>query len=591
MDTGTTSPVIPPPPPGFALDAPQVPVGALSPPPSQQSPVPSNIPPPPPGFTLDVAPSGAPTKQPVADTSSIHATPGVSLGDVAQHVANIPTNAVGELSAGLNALTDRLSSYTQQGRAEHPILSRVGDLLNNARELLTGGQSAGKPLGTSSGILNNPVTAAMAAAPDVAALAAGGEEMIAGRIAARGAKAAETAAETAPQAIKDEQFVYREPTPEPQHGKPVKVASPLDNATINRMPGGKDLSAEAIKTLKTHIGGTPGEEIEIGSTPKNTVLKAVRPVNKTIAWTGKQVEAIVQAAEPFEESIMQEGKVDEVLDKVRDGLPAADEEKLNATIDKELQSADEALRSKEPTEILAYRRKLGDLINWNDIPKNPSTPGEVQNVTRAKIYRVITEKLHNEIPATARLDKVFQPNLELRSHLDAKLGETVSRDAEEAEAQQASELAKGKAQIENEGYNEVIAQNRKLAGLPETDVEPSIRAGGAKTPVEESLDSAVAKFKAPPEEQAALKKMLQPSVKAGKVYGTNTDWAGALNNFDSLTAEQRAARFSNPTATRQVLQSEAKKQLGRAVVKYGSIAAVAHVTGLDKAILKAILSE
>ena len=43
--------------------------------------------------------------------------------------------------------------------------STVGGILGSVRELLTGGQSAGKPMGTSSGILNNPVTTAISMAP------------------------------------------------------------------------------------------------------------------------------------------------------------------------------------------------------------------------------------------------------------------------------------------------------------------------------------------------------------------------------------------------------------------------------------------
>jgi hypothetical protein len=65
-----------------------------------------------------------------------------------------------------------LESYTQEGRKEHPVLSSIGDAISSARELLTGGQSAGKPMGTSSGIMDNPVTMAMSLAPGAASGAA-----------------------------------------------------------------------------------------------------------------------------------------------------------------------------------------------------------------------------------------------------------------------------------------------------------------------------------------------------------------------------------------------------------------------------------
>lgn len=55
----------------------------------------------------------------------------------------------------------RAQSLTQEGRTAHPIAAKLGDWANNIEELLTGGQSAGKPMGTSSGVLNNPVSAAI----------------------------------------------------------------------------------------------------------------------------------------------------------------------------------------------------------------------------------------------------------------------------------------------------------------------------------------------------------------------------------------------------------------------------------------------
>jgi hypothetical protein len=67
-----------------------------------------------------------------------------------------------------------IENYTPQGRAEHPNLAAAGDVGRNLRELLFGGQSAGKPMGTSSGIVNNPVTGAMSGAY--------GAEMAAGAI-------------------------------------------------------------------------------------------------------------------------------------------------------------------------------------------------------------------------------------------------------------------------------------------------------------------------------------------------------------------------------------------------------------------------
>lgn len=395
----------------------------------------------------------------------------------------------------------------------------------------------------------------------------------------------------APNEVNPEQFIYREAGPAPQHGTPVKVASPLDNATINKLPGGKDLSPEAVETLKKHIGGTPGKEIEVGSTPKNTLLKSVHPVQETIANTGSKMNSLVENAPEFEKSIKQSRKFGKTVSELRQQLPGGDEERLNKAIDKEVENAQEAINTTNPQTILSYRRKLGSQINWNDIPKNPETPGEVQNVAKARIYKVFTDKLH-EIPGMLELDKTFQPNLELQSHLDAKLGETVSRNPPEANAQRQSELAKGKNQLDTEKYNETVRKNRQLAGLPDSDIEPTVKpTGGTGTAVDQSLDKAVSKFNVAPTERVAIRKMLQPSVKAGKLFGTNTSWYDALQSFDKLTPEQRAARFADPASVRNVLRQEAKKQVLGAVVKYGTAAAVAHALGVDRAVLRTMLGD
>ena len=68
----------------------------------------------------------------------------------------------------LHDVLEKATSMTPAGREEHPIMAKIGDLADNIQELLTGGQSAGKPMGTRSGLINNPVTTAMAAAPGLA---------------------------------------------------------------------------------------------------------------------------------------------------------------------------------------------------------------------------------------------------------------------------------------------------------------------------------------------------------------------------------------------------------------------------------------
>jgi hypothetical protein len=55
-----------------------------------------------------------------------------------------------DITGSLNKLTEPIENYTPAGRAEHPILSKLGDVTRNVKEMLEGGQAAGKPMGTSS---------------------------------------------------------------------------------------------------------------------------------------------------------------------------------------------------------------------------------------------------------------------------------------------------------------------------------------------------------------------------------------------------------------------------------------------------------
>ena len=169
---------------------------------------------------------------------------------------------------------------------------------------------------------------------------------------------------------------------------------------------------------------------------------------------------VMQNAQPFKSSIVDDGALSPAMDAVRDNFPGADEEKLNAAVDKEIQSADDALRSKDPNEVLAYRRKLGTQIDWNNIAKNPQSPGEAQNVARVKLYNAMKDKLRTEIPDVAALDKAYEKNLELQRFLD-KNG--VDRDPVLANAEHQSELTKGKTQIENEAHNAIVKRNRDIA--------------------------------------------------------------------------------------------------------------------------------
>jgi hypothetical protein len=269
--------------------------------------------------------------------------------------------------------------------------------------------------------------------------------------------------------IKPEWLTKRPDTPAPQHGAPVTVESPLDGPTVGKQLGGKDLSQEALDALQQHVG----DKIPVGSTAKNRLTAAVEPVTKAISDTASKMNSIVSDAHSFTTSVAQdsvfgEGTLNSTMDGIKKNLPPSVRESLSGDIDAVLQDTDKALNSTDPTEVLEARRKLGNSIDWDKIEKNPTTPAEVQNLAKAKVYRALGDKIHSEIPETVELDKVLQPNLELRSHLQRKVGERLVDDPHSATVEAQSELKKGKTQIENQAHNAQVAKNWalvKAAGL------------------------------------------------------------------------------------------------------------------------------
>jgi hypothetical protein len=109
--------------------------------------------------------------------------------------------------------------------------------------------------------------------------------------------------------------------------------------------------------------------------------------------------------------------------------------------------------------VVEFRRQLGNSIDWENISKNPERPKEVQNTTRAKVYRAITDKIHSEVPETVALDKVMQPNLELRSRLRNRLGDRAFEDVHAATAEAQEQAKPGKQKIEKDLHNDQVAKN------------------------------------------------------------------------------------------------------------------------------------
>jgi hypothetical protein len=147
------------------------------------------------------------------------------------------------------------------------------------------------------------------------------------------------------------------------------------------------------------------------------------------------------------------------IEAIKKNLPASEKIKLSQDADAVMEEASEILKSTDPAKVVEYRRQLGNSIDWENVSKNPETPKEVQNATRAKVYRAITDKIHSEVPEAAPLDKIMQPNLELRSHLRNRLGDRAFESVHAATAESQEQAKLGKQKIENDAHNEQVAKN------------------------------------------------------------------------------------------------------------------------------------
>lgn len=182
--------------------------------------------------------------------------------------------------------------------------------------------------------------------------------------------------------------------------------------------------------------------------------------------TKEEMDQRIQMADASARMLSEQGLIHRLgEDAVAQGIDTGIKgEKFSKDVDAVMIDADKALNSNDPAEVLAYRRQLGKQIDWDDIQKNPSTPTEVQNATRARVYRAIGNKIHGDIPETVELDKTLQPNLELRSHMQRKLGDRVVDEPLAAKEEAQAELKKGQTSIENALHNEKVDRNWKILG-------------------------------------------------------------------------------------------------------------------------------
>jgi hypothetical protein len=71
--------------------------------------------------------------------------------------------------------------------------------------------------------------------------------------------------------------------------------------------------------------------------------------------------------------------------------------------------------------------------------------------------------------------------------------------------------------------------------------------------------------------QKALQELLNRSTKQGRVYGTNTDFGAALDEFNQMKPEVRTAQFgTDASAVRDFLKSQARRQFIKKVAVRGA---------------------
>lgn len=265
-----------------------------------------------------------------------------------------------------------------------------------------------------------------------------------------------------------DRFKTRAETPKAQHGEPVRAENtPLDSATINKQLAGKDLSQEATDTLHENLGT---KTIEKGGTAKNSFMRAVKPTTEKINTLASKMNDAVKDAHPLTTSAAQDAafggsQLTDDFAAMKKNLPPSVRESLSGDIDAVMEDANDALNSHDASEVLETRRKLGNLVDWSDISKNPTTAAEVTNAARARIYRALGEKIHDAVPETVDLDRQLSPQLELRSHMRAKLGSRLVDDPLAASAEAESEFRKGKVQIDTAKHNLRADKYRRNLGI------------------------------------------------------------------------------------------------------------------------------
>lgn len=236
----------------------------------------------------------------------------------------------------------------------------------------------------------------------------------------------------------------------------VTLDTPLDDATIRKAMGGKDLSQEARDTLRDHVG----DIIPRGSSPEVQLLKAVKPVNDAIVENGTALNDVLDGASDLDTNSFDprsDNNIPDAISDLKENLPGSMEETLSKAIDKEVSRAEKAIgTTTDPTAINNYIRDLDNRISSYSAPEEPiDTAANAADATRVTIRRILRDKLNTDIPATQPLNDVLGKNIELRSLLRKRLGD-IANNPVEADAQYRSEFNKGKTQQDIRTFNEVL---------------------------------------------------------------------------------------------------------------------------------------
>lgn len=353
-------------------------------------------------------------------------------------------------------------------------------LINAAGTGLVGGAQTAAKGGTANESVRNAGIGALTGG----ALDVGGDVLSEGYRAIRGGNVGKMA-----KAITPESFTPREPVAPPMHGAINEVPTALDAPTLAAKIGGKDLSTEAVDALRSHVG----DVIPAGSSAKNRLVAAVKPVKDAIEETSAKMNQAIQGAPKFTTSVAQDnglaggqGTLNDTVDAMKSEIGKTTLKKHVKDIDAVMGDADKALNSQDPREVLEARRVLGNKIKWDDLTDQPGTQPEFTNWTRAKIYKALGDKIHAEIPETVALDKQMRPNLELRAHMRTKLG-TVADDPARAAIEAENEFAKGREALEVEKHNKIVEGNHRMVKAIGGVIGSGVTGAGVLTGVKKYL--------------------------------------------------------------------------------------------------------